>query len=107
MLSEFEIIQKNQCSKLKFKGNAGGLFGLFMGFSLISVFEFIYFFTVRLYFESGSQKKKLSAGRFKKWSARIFKSKTWQVKPKPITQMKADEFGQMSLHPARRSNFVY
>jgi hypothetical protein len=75
-----------------------------MGFSLISVFEFIYFFTVRLYFESGSQKK--SASKFKKWSARIFKSKSWQVKPKVITQ-KPDEFGRLSLHPARRSNFVY
>ena len=31
-------------------GNFGGICGLFVGFSLISVVEFVYFFTLRLFF---------------------------------------------------------
>ena len=38
-------------------GNAGGLFGLFMGFSLISTIEFIYFFTIRLFFSTRLQRQ--------------------------------------------------
>jgi uncharacterized membrane protein len=33
-----------------FSGNFGGICGLFVGFSLISIVEFVYFFTLRLYF---------------------------------------------------------
>ncbi|KDR23824.1 hypothetical protein L798_13001 [Zootermopsis nevadensis] len=31
-------------------GNFGGICGLFVGFSLISIVEFVYFFTLRLFF---------------------------------------------------------
>jgi hypothetical protein len=31
-------------------GNFGGICGLFLGFSLISIVEFVYFFTLRLFF---------------------------------------------------------
>jgi amiloride-sensitive sodium channel len=33
-----------------FSGNFGGICGLFVGFSLISIVEFVYFFTLRLFF---------------------------------------------------------
>lgn len=29
----------------------GGLFGLFLGFSLVTAFELVYFFTLRVYFD--------------------------------------------------------
>ena len=35
---------------LLFSGNFGGICGLFVGFSLISIVEFVYFFTLRLFF---------------------------------------------------------
>ncbi|XP_050441987.1 pickpocket protein 28-like isoform X2 [Adelges cooleyi] len=38
-------------------GNIGGLLGLFLGCSIISVFEIIYFFVIRLYFDRQSQQK--------------------------------------------------
>lgn len=33
-----------------FSGNFGGICGLFVGFSLISIVEFVYFFTLRLFY---------------------------------------------------------
>jgi amiloride-sensitive sodium channel len=39
-----------------FSGNFGGICGLFVGFSLISIVEFVYFFTLRLFFVVRSTK---------------------------------------------------
>ncbi|XP_060876363.1 pickpocket protein 28-like isoform X1 [Metopolophium dirhodum] len=38
-------------------GNIGGLFGLFLGCSIISFFEILYFFVIRLYFDHRNRKK--------------------------------------------------
>ncbi|XP_025191376.1 pickpocket protein 28-like, partial [Melanaphis sacchari] len=38
-------------------GNIGGLFGLFLGCSIISFFEILYFFVIRLYFDRRNRKK--------------------------------------------------
>lgn len=37
---------------IEFLASAGGLFGLFMGASLLSIIEFIYYFTIRIFFTS-------------------------------------------------------
>lgn len=37
-------------SKTDLLANCGGLFGLFMGASLLSIVEMIYYFTIRIYF---------------------------------------------------------
>lgn len=37
--------------------NTGGLLGLFMGFSVVSVIEFVYFFTMRPYYMSKRDKE--------------------------------------------------
>uniref|UniRef100_A0A2S2P305 Amiloride-sensitive cation channel 5 n=1 Tax=Schizaphis graminum TaxID=13262 RepID=A0A2S2P305_SCHGA len=39
-------------------GNIGGSLGLFLGASIISVFELVYFFVVRLYVDRWNEKKK-------------------------------------------------
>jgi hypothetical protein len=41
-----------------FAASCGGLLGLYLGFSLISVVEIIYFFTVRLFCNFWANKKK-------------------------------------------------
>jgi len=41
-----------------FLGNIGGSLGLFLGASIVSVFELIYFFVVRLYVDRWNEKKK-------------------------------------------------
>lgn len=38
-------------------GNIGGLLGLFLGCSIISIFEIVYFFLIRLYFDRWNKKK--------------------------------------------------
>ncbi|XP_015380409.1 PREDICTED: pickpocket protein 11-like [Diuraphis noxia] len=38
-------------------GNIGGLFGLFLGCSIISFFEILYFFVIRLYFDHRNRRK--------------------------------------------------
>lgn len=40
-----------------FFANAGGLFGLFMGASLLSFFELIYYFTLRIFFSRRKEHK--------------------------------------------------
>jgi len=40
-----------------FLGNIGGSLGLFLGASIISVFELIYFFVVRLYVDRWNKNK--------------------------------------------------
>jgi len=40
-----------------FSGNIGGLFGLFLGCSIISFFEILYFFVIRLYFDRRNRRK--------------------------------------------------
>lgn len=40
------------------KANAGGLFGLFMGASLLSLIEFIYYFTLRLFYARRAERSK-------------------------------------------------
>ncbi|XP_050536588.1 pickpocket protein 28-like isoform X2 [Daktulosphaira vitifoliae] len=42
-------------------GNIGGLLGLFLGCSLISFFEIIYFFLIRLYFDKRKLKKDIES----------------------------------------------
>lgn len=37
------------CNTSHFSANTGGLLGLFMGFSLLSVIEIVYYFTLRLW----------------------------------------------------------
>lgn len=38
--------------------NSGGLFGLFMGASLLSLIEFIYYFTLRLFYARRAERSK-------------------------------------------------
>jgi amiloride-sensitive sodium channel len=44
-----------------FSASCGGLLGLYLGFSILSLVEIIYFFTVRLYCNFQSKKKKRPA----------------------------------------------
>lgn len=56
-------------STADFLANSGGLFGLFLGASLLSLIEFVYYFTLRLFYVRRAEAKA-------KWSAAIVKSKT-------------------------------
>lgn len=42
---------------INFIGNIGGILGLFLGASIISMFEIFYFFIIRLYVDRWNQKK--------------------------------------------------
>ncbi|XP_065350362.1 sodium channel protein Nach-like isoform X1 [Cloeon dipterum] len=83
--------------------NAGGLFGLFMGFSLLSVVEFVYFFTVRLYFESRDKRKRKES--LKRWSAKVG-PKSWKINRRARLPFR-DDFGRLHKHRERRTHFVY
>ncbi|XP_059471039.1 sodium channel protein Nach-like [Neocloeon triangulifer] len=87
--------------------NAGGLFGLFMGFSLLSVVEFVYFFTVRLYFELRGRRNKKS---LKKWSAKV-RPRHWKIASARNVKLKLpvkDDFGRYQFDGRHRPpRFVY
>lgn len=42
---------------IDFLANAGGLFGLFMGASLLSIIELIYYFTLRIFYTKRAQQR--------------------------------------------------
>ena len=46
--SAFEFVRQPRMNFGDFVGQIGGIMGLFMGFSLISVVELVYWFTIRL-----------------------------------------------------------
>lgn len=45
-------------STADFLASSGGLFGLFMGASLLSLIEFIYYFTLRLFYARRAERAK-------------------------------------------------
>lgn len=56
-------------STADFLASSGGLFGLFMGASLLSVIEFVYYFTLRLFYARRAEAKAKA-----KWAAALPKS---------------------------------
>lgn len=53
----FFRFNKTYIYNMFFSGNIGGSLGLFLGASIISVFELIYFFVVRLYVDRWNKNK--------------------------------------------------
>jgi hypothetical protein len=48
--NQFVALKRSQLfGKTEFLAHCGGLLGLFLGFSVISVLELVYFFTIRLF----------------------------------------------------------
>jgi hypothetical protein len=58
----FPLVFQQQLSTLDFVSYCGGSLGLFLGFSVISAIEVVYYFTLRLLFASTRRSKVNSGG---------------------------------------------
>lgn len=91
-----------------FLANTGGLLGLFMGFSVVSILEIIYFVTLRPYYKyvkHMKNNKKMIVGTAKKPTAAVLhgfgkyrrRHQLTRVKPLMLDEMKNDRIFYPSL----------